>query len=87
MQVFVVMQADKDNFSNDWDTVEYYVDFKCIGVFTTLKLAATSIEIHVDKLIDTLINDDGVSLGEGWRYIDKSCNKCYFIVKRNLTVE
>jgi hypothetical protein len=85
MNVFVVLKAEKDNMSNDWDYLEYYTEFECIGVFTTLSLAAASIGLTSEKLEKTRLNDDtGASFGEGWKFVNKPWH--YFIVQKTLIV-
>ena len=85
MNVFVVLKAEKDNMSNDWDYLEYYTEFNCVGVFTTLSLAAASIGTTSEKLEKIWLNDDfGASFGKGWKFFNKPWY--YFIVKRTLTV-
>jgi len=85
MDVFVVLKANRNQFHNDWDTLNYYEEFNCIGVFTTFGLAATSIGDNPNKLIQTVLNDSGVTLGEGWRL--ENSEYSIFIIKRKLKVE
>jgi hypothetical protein len=84
MEVFVVMEAKKDHFSNDWENLEYYNEFNCTGVYSTFDLAVNSTGVNPSNWIEGSLNDEGLALGEGWRDDKYSC---YFIVRRILIVK
>ena len=85
MEVYVVVEAIKDNMSNDWERIEYYRNISCSGVYKTLELAAASYQMDINKFVYTNNVDDtdtetGVSLGGGWIYKDK--DTYIFIIKQ-----
>lgn len=91
MKVYVVLEGSKKNMYNDWTALEYYNEINCKGVFTTLKLAAASIEADLNKLVKTVLSVDEyqenniIAPGKCWLYNNDARN--FFIIKRKLIVE
>lgn len=83
MKVFLVLQCYSNSFSNDWDTLQYYADLDCLGVYTTVDLAKQS--VAESEWIETQVMDECFNFRECWKSTVKGLN--YFIIERKLIVK